>query len=105
VGHVAVFSWIKSFEEKLEEFRNPGNIEVIELDEMHTYIGSKKAIAGSGLLLLIEMGTGSSIVKLVGFNRIKFLGYSFYQIKEQKPHFLIMRDSDEYHMWFLLYSN
>lgn len=64
VSHVAVFNWIKSFGEKLEEFRNPEDIEVIELDEMHTYIGSKKTIAGSGLLL-IEMGTGSSIVKLV----------------------------------------
>lgn len=64
VSHVAVFNWIKSFGEKLEEFRNPEDIEVIELDEMHTYIGSKKTIVGSGLLL-IEMGTGSSIVKLV----------------------------------------
>lgn len=64
VSHVAVFNWIKSFGEKIEEFRNPEDIEVIELDEMHTYIGSKKTIVGSGLLL-IEMGTDSSIVKLV----------------------------------------
>ena len=63
VSHVAVFNWIKSFGEQLEEFRNPEDIEVIELDEMHTYIGSKKTTVGSGLLL-IEMGTGSSIVKL-----------------------------------------
>ena len=64
VSHVAVFNWIKSFGEKIEEFRSPEDIEVIELDEMHTYIGSKKTIVGSGLLL-IEMGTDSSIVKLV----------------------------------------
>lgn len=63
VSHVAVFNWIKSFGEKLDEFRNTEDIEVVELDEMHTYIGSKKTIAGSGLLL-IEMGTGSSIVRL-----------------------------------------
>jgi hypothetical protein len=63
VSHVAVFNWIKSFGEKLEEFRNPEDIDVIELDEMHTYIGSKKTTVGSGLLL-IEMGTDSSIVKL-----------------------------------------
>ncbi len=63
VSHVAVFNWIKSFGEKLDEFRNPGDIDVIELDEMHTYIGSKKTTAGYGLLL-IEMGIGSSIVKL-----------------------------------------
>ena len=64
VSHVTVFNWIKAFGEKLEEFRNPEDIEVIELDEMHTYIGSKKTIVGYGLLL-IEMGTDSSIVKLV----------------------------------------
>jgi transposase len=63
VSHVAVFNWIKSFGEQLDEFRNYEDIEVIELDEMHTYIGSKKTIVGSGLLL-IEMGTDSSIVKL-----------------------------------------
>lgn len=64
VSHVAVFNWIKSFGEKLEEFRNLSDIEVVELDEMHTYIGSKKTTVGSGLLL-IEMGTDSSTVKLV----------------------------------------
>ncbi len=42
MSHVAVFNWIKSFGEKIDEFRNPDDIEVIELDEMHTYIGSKK---------------------------------------------------------------
>ena len=63
VSHVAVFNWIKSFGEKLDEFRNPSDIEVMELDEMHTYIGQKKTTAGYGLLL-IEMGTDSSIVKL-----------------------------------------
>jgi hypothetical protein len=41
-----------------------GEIEVVELDEMHTYIGSKKTTVGSGLLL-IEMGTDLSTVKLV----------------------------------------
>jgi len=63
VSHVAVFNWIKSFGEKLDEFRNLEDIDVVELDEMHTYIGSKKTTAGYGLLL-IEMGIGSSIVKL-----------------------------------------
>ena len=64
VSHVAVFNWIKSFGERLDEFRNSEEIEVVELDEMHTYIGSKKTTAGYGLLL-IEMGTGSSTAKLV----------------------------------------
>lgn len=63
VSHVAVFNWIKSFGERLDEFRNPEDIEVVELDEMHTYIGSKKTTVGSGLLL-IEIGIDSSIAKL-----------------------------------------
>jgi transposase len=63
VSHVAVFNWIKSFGEKLDEFRNPSEIQVMELDEMHTYIGQKKTTAGYGFLL-IEMGTDSSTVKL-----------------------------------------
>ena len=55
VSHVTVFNWIKGFGEKLDEFRNPEGIEIIELDEMHTYIGQKKTTVGSGLLL-IEIG-------------------------------------------------
>ena len=64
VSHVAVFNWIKSFGESIDDIRSDDKIEVIEVDEMHTYIGSKKTSFGSGLLL-IEMGTDSSIVKLV----------------------------------------
>jgi transposase-like protein len=63
VSHVAVFNWIKTFGEKLDEFRNSSDIDVVELDEMHTYIGSKKTTVGYGLLL-IDMDTGLSIVKL-----------------------------------------
>jgi len=63
VSHVAVFNWIKSFGQRLDDIRSDDKIEVIEIDEMHTYVGSKKTSFGSGLLL-IEMGTGSSIVKL-----------------------------------------
>ena len=64
VSHVSVFNWIKGFGEKLDEFRNSRDIDVVELDEMHTYIGSKKTTAGFGLLL-IDMGTDLSTVKLV----------------------------------------
>ena len=74
VSHVAVFNWIKSFGEKIDEFRSCGEIEVVELDEMHTYIGSKKTTAGYGLLL-IEMGIDSSIVKLA--HEEQKLGKSF----------------------------
>ena len=63
VSHVAVFNWVKSFGEELGSLRSSGQIEVIEIDEMHTYVGSKKTTVGYGLLL-IEMGSDSSTVKL-----------------------------------------
>jgi len=59
VSHVSVYYWIKSFGEKIEEIRSDQQIEIVEIDEMHTYIGSKKTIVGSGLLL-IEMEKNSS---------------------------------------------
>ena len=74
VSHVSVFNWIKSFGENLDSLRSSDQIEVVELDEMHTYVGSKKTTVaclpecsarrqGSGLLL-IDMGNDSSIAKL-----------------------------------------
>ena len=63
VSHVTIFNWIKKFGGELDEIRSSENIEVVEIDELHTYIGSKKNFVGYGLLL-IEMGNNSSIVKL-----------------------------------------
>ena len=64
VSHVAVYNWIRSFGEKLEELRSANEIEIVEMDEMHTYIGSKKTIAGYGLLLIV-LGESSSSARLV----------------------------------------
>ncbi len=63
-NHVTVYKWIKAHGESIEPLRSDKDIEVIELDEMHTYIGSKKTIAGFGLLL-IEMENVSSTAKWV----------------------------------------
>ena len=63
VSHVSVYNWIKAFGKTLEDLRSSDEIEVVEIDEMHTYIGSKKTTVGSGLLL-IEMGSNLSTVKL-----------------------------------------
>ena len=63
ISHVAAYNWIKTYGEKLEELRASTNIEVVEMDEMHTYIGSKKTTVGSGLLL-IDMAKDSSTVLL-----------------------------------------
>ena len=40
---------------ELEDLKSENEIEIVELDEMHTYIGNKKNIVGYGLLL-IELG-------------------------------------------------
>jgi len=63
ISHVAVYNWIKEYGEKLDELRSSEEIEVVEIDEMHTYVGSKKTTAGSGLLL-IDMAKDLSIVLL-----------------------------------------
>jgi transposase len=63
VSHVSVYNWIKKFGQELEDLKSENEIEIVELDEMHTYIGNKKNIAGSGLLL-IELGKGSSTALL-----------------------------------------
>lgn len=59
-SHVAILNWIREFGEKLDAIQNDTPVQVMELDEMHSYIGSKKTIAGYGLLL-IDMKNGSSV--------------------------------------------
>jgi hypothetical protein len=63
VSHVSVQRWIKKFGQELEDLKSENEISIVELDEMHTYIGNKKNIAGSGLLL-IELGKSSSTALL-----------------------------------------
>ena len=58
-SHVAVYNWIKSYGAAVQELRSDLDVEVVEMDELHTYIGSKKTTVGFGLLL-IEMESSSS---------------------------------------------
>jgi len=61
VGNVTVLNWVRSFGEGVKSLQSvPGEIEMVELDEMHSYIGDKKTTVGYGLLL-IDMERGSSI--------------------------------------------
>jgi len=64
VSHVSVYNWIKKFGQELEDLKSENKISIVELDEMHIYIGNKKNIVGSGLLL-IEMEKSSSTALLV----------------------------------------
>ena len=76
VSNVSVLNWVKTFGRQIDEFRETeSNIDIIEMDELHTYIGSKKTIAGSGLLL-IGMDINSSISCLVVGERKREKNYT-----------------------------
>lgn len=64
VSHVSVYNWIKNIGEGIEDLKSENKIEVLELDEMHTYIGNKKTSVGYGLLL-IDMAKDLSTAYLV----------------------------------------
>jgi transposase len=64
VSHVSVMKWIKKFGSQVEEVKNDEPVEVVEIDEMHTYVRQKKTINGYGLLL-IEKG-GNTLISLLG---------------------------------------
>jgi transposase-like protein len=63
-SNVSILNWIRSFGQQLDDIKNDQPVQVMELDEMHSYIGNKKTIAGYGLLL-IDMGKDSSTAYLV----------------------------------------
>lgn len=60
VSHVSVCNWIRQYGKSLDLLQNEHEVCVTEIDEMHSYVGSKKTLAGSGLLL-IDMQRNSSI--------------------------------------------
>lgn len=60
VSHVSVYNWIRSFGKKVDELRSSKTPEVVEIDELHSYIGNKKTTVGYGLLL-IDLGRNSLI--------------------------------------------
>ncbi|MDY6974162.1 MAG: IS1 family transposase [Thermodesulfobacteriota bacterium] len=41
-SHVAVYNWIESFGETVKELRSDSTLQVVEMDEMHTYVSFKK---------------------------------------------------------------
>jgi len=61
-SHVAVYQWIKAFGEDIAQIKRQA-AQIVELDELHSYVGHKKTTAGSGLLL-IDLGNASSMLSL-----------------------------------------
>ena len=75
VSHVSVMNWVKKYGSELSKIRNPKPVKVMELDELHTYVGSKKTTVGYGLLLI--EGRESSLISLLeieGLKRVKCCG-------------------------------
>lgn len=58
-SHVTIHNWIKQYGKNLDLLQNNHDICLTEIDEMHSYVGSKKTPSGSGLLL-IDMQKNSS---------------------------------------------
>ena len=52
ISHTIVYYWVKEWGERVALPQKEGPVSVVELDEMHTYIGSKKTTVGYGLLLI-----------------------------------------------------
>lgn len=64
VSHVAVIKWVRKYGRSLDSVKNAQPVSIVEADEMHSYIGSKKTIVGYGLQL-IEMPE-KTLVSLLG---------------------------------------
>jgi transposase-like protein len=58
--HVAVSQWIKQYGEKVCLNMPATELEVVEMDEMHSYVGSKKMLVGCGLPLTEQESDSST---------------------------------------------
>jgi hypothetical protein len=61
-SHVAIYQWIKALGEEVAQLRRSA-AQIVEMDEMQSYVGQKKTSVGSGLLL-IDLGNASSMLSL-----------------------------------------
>lgn len=63
VSQVSVMNWVRQYARQLEPIKSPSRPVVVEMDEMHSYIRSKKNTAGFGLLS-IDWKSGYSTLSL-----------------------------------------
>ncbi|KAA6332017.1 hypothetical protein EZS27_019438 [termite gut metagenome] len=52
ISYGTVYAWVKEWGAKVDLPKKEEGVEFMELDEMHTYVGSKKTTVGSGLPLI-----------------------------------------------------
>jgi transposase len=48
VSHVSMYRWIRAFDQQAPALESHTAVDVVEMDELHTYIGDKKTIVGCG---------------------------------------------------------
>ncbi len=70
ISHVTVYYWVRDWGDKVGPPSRDGPVEIVELDEMHSYVGNKKTTVarlpdrqGYGLLL-IDLERGTSILSV-----------------------------------------
>jgi transposase-like protein len=63
ISYGTVYQWIKNWDKQIELPRRNEQIEVVELDEMHTYVERKKTTDGYGLPV-IDMENGLSLLSV-----------------------------------------
>lgn len=61
---MSVLNWIRSFREEIASLGTESeDIEMVESDEMHSYVGSQKTTIGFGLLLIdLEKDSSTSLL-------------------------------------------
>jgi transposase-like protein len=64
VSHVSVLKWIRKYGREIDSIRNDKPVKIMELDELHTYVGHKKTTGGFGLAL-VEMIENTLILSSV----------------------------------------
>ncbi len=70
VSNVAVLNWVRDFGMKAGDLPEvETNLKQVEIDEMHTYIGSKKTEEGSGMLLISWEHGGYNVLLATGEQR------------------------------------
>ncbi len=61
ISYGTVYRWVKKWEVSVELPQNEDPIEIVVLDEIHSYVQSKKSTVGAGLLL-IDLEKSSSVL-------------------------------------------
>jgi transposase-like protein len=61
ISYGTVYAWVKAWGAQVDLPGKEEGVEFMELDEMHTHVGSKNTIVGSGLPL-IDLESGLSVL-------------------------------------------